>query len=62
MFRYQILIEYNGTKFKGWQLQPKGISVQGVIEKKLSRLVKEKIKLIGAGRTDRGTIIAVCAF
>jgi|TARA_B100001540_G_C15679894_1_gene584302 tRNA pseudouridine38-40 synthase len=54
MFRYQILIEYNGTKFKGWQLQPKGISVQGVIEKKLSRLVKEKIKLIGAGRTDRG--------
>ena len=54
MFRYQLLIEYEGTKFIGWQSQPKGISVQSTIEKKLSKFLKEKIKLIGAGRTDKG--------
>lgn len=54
MFRYQLLIEYDGTKYIGWQSQPKGISIQNTIEKKLSKLLKEKIKLIGSGRTDRG--------
>ena len=54
MFRYQLLIEYDGTNYIGWQSQPKGISIQNTIEKKLSKLLKEKIKLIGSGRTDRG--------
>ncbi len=54
MFRYQILIEYSGTNFKGWQVQKKGKTVQGLIQDKISRLLKEKIILSGSGRTDAG--------
>ena len=54
MNRYQILIEYIGTNFKGWQIQKKGLTVQGVIQEKLSKLLKQKITLIGSGRTDAG--------
>ena len=54
MYRYQILIEYEGTKFIGWQTQKKGNSVQKTIEIILSRLLKTKVELIGAGRTDAG--------
>ena len=54
MHRYQILIEYEGTNFKGWQIQKKGKTVQGLIQKKISTLLKEKIILLGSGRTDAG--------
>jgi tRNA pseudouridine38-40 synthase len=54
MYRYQILIEYVGTNFVGWQIQPKGKSIQKLIQTKLSKLLKEKISLIGSGRTDSG--------
>ena len=54
MYRYQILIEYVGTNFIGWQIQSKGLSVQKLIEIKLSKLLKEKINLVGSGRTDSG--------
>jgi len=54
MHRYQIHIEYVGTKFIGWQIQKKGHSIQRLIQRKLSKILKEKIILIGSGRTDRG--------
>ncbi len=54
MFIYQIKIEYLGTKFVGWQIQKNGLSVQEVIQKILSKYLKEKISLIGSGRTDAG--------
>ena len=54
MYRYQILIEYVGTDFVGWQIQSKGRSIQKLIQTKLSKLLKEKILLIGSGRTDSG--------
>ena len=54
MLRYQILIEYVGTNFVGWQIQSKGKSIQKLIQIKLSKLLKEKILLIGSGRTDAG--------
>ena len=54
MHRYQILIEYVGTNFVGWQIQSKGKSIQKLIQKKLSKLLKEKIILVGSGRTDSG--------
>ena len=54
MNRYQILIEYVGTGFIGWQIQPKGKSIQKLIQLKISKLLKEKIKLVGSGRTDSG--------
>ena len=54
MFRYQILIEYVGTGFIGWQSQPKGKSVQKTIEKSLEKILKEKISVVGQGRLDAG--------
>tara|TARA_B100000902_G_scaffold165101_1_gene160068 strand:- start:37 stop:774 length:738 start_codon:yes stop_codon:yes gene_type:complete len=54
MFRYQILIEYVGSNFRGWQVQTKGKTVQGLIEEKISKLLKEKITIYGAGRLDSG--------
>ena len=54
MFRYQILIEYVGSSFIGWQVQTKGKTIQGLIQKKISYLLNEKITLIGSGRTDTG--------
>ena len=53
-FNYLIKIEYDGSKFVGWQHQTNGNSIQDNIEKVLSKLLKEKIKVIGAGRTDKG--------
>ena len=54
MFRYQILIEYVGTNFRGWQVQKKGKTIQGIIQDKISKLLKEEIVLFGSGRTDTG--------
>ena len=54
MHRYKILIEYVGTNFIGWQIQSKGKSIQKLIQTKLSKLLKEKVLLIGSGRTDSG--------
>ena len=54
MYRYQVLIEYVGTSFVGWQIQSKGKSIQKLIQTKLSKLLKEKVLLIGSGRTDAG--------
>ena len=54
MFRYQILIEYEGTNFRGWQIQKKGKTVQGLLQEKISKLLKEKIIIYGAGRLDVG--------
>ena len=54
MFRYQILVEYDGKKFVGWQFQKKGKSIQKTIQFELSKLFKNKITIYGAGRTDSG--------
>ena len=54
MFTYQIKIEYSGKSFVGWQIQKNGLSVQEVLEKAFSNFLKEKILIIGAGRTDAG--------
>ena len=54
MHRYQILVEYVGTNFRGWQVQKKGKTIQGLIQAKISKLLKENIILFGSGRTDAG--------
>ncbi len=54
MNNYLIEIEYDGTKFVGWQLQKNGVSVQERIEKIIKKVLKRKIKINGAGRTDKG--------
>ncbi|MDA8822276.1 tRNA pseudouridine(38-40) synthase TruA [Candidatus Pelagibacter bacterium] len=54
MFNYLIKIEYDGTKFVGWQYQKNGFSIQDKIEKALKRIFNYKIRINGAGRTDKG--------
>ena len=54
MFRYQILIEYVGTDFIGWQSQPKGKSVQRTIEISLKKILNENVLVVGQGRLDAG--------
>ena len=54
MNRYQILIEYVGTNYNGWQVQRKGKTIQGRIQNTVSKIFKEKINIIGSGRTDSG--------
>jgi tRNA pseudouridine38-40 synthase len=52
--RYFIELSYNGKDYHGWQNQPNAISVQEVLEKAMTTLLKEKIAIVGAGRTDAG--------
>ena len=54
MNRYQILIEYVGTNYSGWQIQKKGKTIQGKIQKIIAKILKEKVNIIGSGRTDSG--------
>ena len=54
MNRYIIQLSYNGTRYFGWQRQPKSVSVQEVMEKTLSTVLREEIAVVGAGRTDTG--------
>ena len=54
MFRYQILVEYEGTNHSGWQSQKNAKSIQKEIEKTFSKILKKKIKINGSGRTDAG--------
>ncbi|HLV24250.1 MAG TPA: tRNA pseudouridine(38-40) synthase TruA [Moheibacter sp.] len=52
--RYFLELAYNGKDYFGWQRQPQQISVQEVLEKALSTLLRHPIEIIGAGRTDTG--------
>lgn len=54
VLRYFLELAYNGKNYHGWQLQPNAITVQEVIEKALSTLLREAIKVVGCGRTDTG--------
>ena len=53
-YNYQIIIEYLGANFVGWQIQKNGTSIQEVLQKKLKKVFQSNIKLIGSGRTDKG--------
>ena len=54
MFNYLIKIEYVGTNFVGWQSQKNGRSIQDSVENALKKVLKNKIKITGSGRTDKG--------
>jgi len=54
MRNFRLTIEYDGSDFSGFQKQPDCRTVQGELEKRLSELLSEPIKVIGAGRTDAG--------
>ncbi len=52
--RYFIYLSYKGTAYHGWQIQPNGISVQEVLTKALSTVLRTETEITGAGRTDTG--------
>lgn len=54
MKNYKINIEYNGTNYSGWQIQPNVPTIQGEITKVLKRITGSEISIIGSGRTDTG--------
>jgi len=54
MGNYRLLIEYDGTRYYGWQRQPDKTTVQGKLEGVLSLLCGKEVEVIGAGRTDGG--------
>ena len=54
MRNVRIVCEYDGTSYHGWQIQPNGISIQEVLEKKIEIITQEKIKLTASSSTDAG--------
>lgn len=54
MKNYKITIQYDGRNYCGWQKQPNSLGIQGNIENAIYEITKEKVKLIGSGRTDAG--------
>jgi len=62
--RIGMVVAYDGTNYCGWQIQPNGITIQGVLNKCLSDLLGEKIEVMGASRTDAGVhaLGNVCVF
>ncbi|MBF0411172.1 MAG: tRNA pseudouridine(38-40) synthase TruA [Desulfamplus sp.] len=54
MKNFKIVVEYDGTNFAGWQVQKNGITVQGELQKAISVILNQQVKVIGSGRTDSG--------
>ncbi|MCH2451558.1 MAG: tRNA pseudouridine(38-40) synthase TruA [Gracilimonas sp.] len=54
MPRYKLTIEYDGTHFSGWQIQPEDITVEQTLEDAFSKVLQEPVDLVGQGRTDAG--------
>jgi len=54
MRQIKLIVEYDGTAYVGWQLQPNGLSIQEVMEEGLAKLLGEEVRLYSSGRTDAG--------
>lgn len=54
MKRYKLFIEFKGTHFSGWQIQPNARTVEEEIEQALSKILQQPVDIIGQGRTDSG--------
>ena len=54
MRNIKLVLEYDGTNYHGWQIQPNLPTVQGVVEDAIGQLTNSSIQIIGAGRTDSG--------
>ncbi len=54
MRNIKLTIEYDGTRYYGWQRQPIGNTIQQEVEKAISKVIKEYVEVIGSSRTDSG--------
>ncbi|MBI2341894.1 MAG: tRNA pseudouridine(38-40) synthase TruA, partial [Deltaproteobacteria bacterium] len=54
MRNIKLIIEYDGTAYCGWQIQPNGVTVQALIQNAVSKMTGKKAVLLGASRTDAG--------
>jgi tRNA pseudouridine38-40 synthase len=54
MRNIKLVIEYDGTNYHGWQVQPGVLTVQQLIEEKIEIMTRQRVPLIGSGRTDSG--------
>ncbi len=54
MRNIKLIIEYDGTGYHGWQVQPDSPTIQGILEEKIGVITGERISLIASGRTDAG--------
>ena len=54
MRNIKVTIEYDGTNYHGWQIQPNAITIQAAIQDALGKITKTQTQIIGAGRTDTG--------
>ena len=56
MKNYKIIVQYDGSRYKGWhKFKDNDLTIQGKIETVLSKMAEEEIQVIGCGRTDAGT-------
>ncbi|MBQ6550015.1 MAG: tRNA pseudouridine(38-40) synthase TruA [Lachnospiraceae bacterium] len=64
MRRIRLTVAYDGTNYVGWQVQPNGVSIEEILNREISRMLKEKVTVIGASRTDSGVHARgnVCVF
>ena len=54
MKRVKLIVAYDGTNYCGWQVQPNGETIESMLNRHLTELLKEEIHVIGASRTDSG--------
>ena len=60
MKRIKLTVAYDGTAYCGWQIQPNGVTIEEVLNKALTGLLKEPVTVIRASRTDSGVHAREC--
>lgn len=54
MRNFKMVVEYDGSAYRGWQRQKNGLSIQQVLEEAIKKITAQKVSVIGSGRTDAG--------